>query len=123
MATYKDIDFNLLHSPEENDDAKTRVDTSDITQSIKNILLTVPGEKPFNPSFGVGMNEYLFQPLSTLTKQIIKNRILAQLEIYEPRAIVSNIDITEPAVGELTVEVTYVPEYNLNLERTATITV
>ena len=123
MATYKDIDFNLLDSPEQNYDAKTRVDTSDITQSIKNILLTVPGEKPFNPSFGVGMNEYLFQPLSTLTKQIIKNRILAQLEIYEPRAIVSNIDITEPTVGELTVEVTYVPEYNLNLERTATITV
>ena len=34
-----------------------------IKQSIKNLVLTVPGEKPFQPLVGSRVNELLFEPL------------------------------------------------------------
>lgn len=70
-------------------------DTKDITlvtnedsvkQSIINIILTSPGEKLFNNSFGSEINRLLFENVTPQTTASLIDLIKLTVENYEPRA-------------------------------------
>lgn len=65
-----------------------------VKQNLKNVMLTVPGERIFDINFGVGLKRFLFEPKTTETTERIKNRIIDQLEKYMPFINVQNINIT-----------------------------
>ena len=59
VSANTDIDIDLKKNKFTNDVAIMR-DVNSIRQSIMNIILTIPGEKPFNRGFGTRIEDSLF---------------------------------------------------------------
>ena len=89
-------------------DVVTITDEDAIKRSVKNIIFTTLGEKPFMPQFGSVISESLFE-LSTNLKEVrITDEIKTSLMNYEPR--IDNLDITVslyPDSNEMNVTVQY----------------
>lgn len=71
---------------------KTNVDA--VKQSIRNILLTDKGERPFQPNFGGNIRALLFDNATPQTFDFAKQNIRAAIESYEPRADVMDVVIS-----------------------------
>ena len=79
-----------------------------IKRSVKNIVFTILGEKPFEPDFGSVMNQSLFDLNTNLSEIRVSDEIKASLDNYEPR--ISNIDVTvtvAPDTNEMNCTVQY----------------
>ena len=63
-------------------------------QNFKMLILTSPGERVMEPEFGVGIRNYLFEPLRDSTYNAIENRIRAQVNTYMPFIKVQNISFS-----------------------------
>lgn len=63
-----------------------------IKQSIKNIVLTSPGEKLFNYNFGSTVYNSLFEQLDPFLVDSIQTEILNTISNYEKRVEVTRID-------------------------------
>ncbi len=68
-------------------------DEQDIEQSLKLILSTRPGERLTNPEFGCLMHEYLFEPITSPTKYLIKDSIERAILYFEPRITLDEVII------------------------------
>lgn len=79
----------------ENSGFKT-VDQSNIKEvaifNLKNILLTVPGERIMFPDFGVGIKEYLFDQSSFVNVNQLESNIRNQVNTWAPYILIENID-------------------------------
>ena len=64
-----------------------------IKQSIKNLILTTPGEKPFNPTVGCRVREMLFEPLDAFVADAIQDEIINTINQYEPRVELSDVSV------------------------------
>ena len=62
-----------------------------IKQNLKMLVLTSPGERMWDPNFGVGMRNYLFEPLTTSTMGKIDSRIRSQVKKYLPYVLIDSI--------------------------------
>ena len=56
-----------------------------IARSIRNLLLTIPGEKPFNPALGSNISNLLFGQIDSRTASSIQSEIVDTIELFEPR--------------------------------------
>ena len=56
-----------------------------IARSVRNIVLTIPGEKPFDPYFGSNVRNILFENLDNLSANLLIQEIRLSIENYEPR--------------------------------------
>ena len=70
-------------------------DKAAITQSIKGLLLTKKGERPFQPVLGTGVSRLLFENMDKLTASSIRSEIRTTIENYEPRVEINEI-LVEP---------------------------
>jgi len=70
-----------------------------VKSSIRNILKTSRGERLFNPLYGCGLNNYLFEDISLFTQEQIRSEILSSIKEFEPRANVLDVVVT-PYVDE-----------------------
>ena len=66
---------------------------ADIQQSIQTIVYTNPGSRLFEPTFGVGIEKYLFEPFSQASGLLIGQAIKTGLIKYEPRISVSSVNV------------------------------
>lgn len=89
---YVDLDFDLKKN-EVTKDVMTRTGLAAVNQSIKNIVLTSIGERPFDDSFGVGVYQTLFELDDPMSIGFLKARIQSQLRIFEPRILCESNDI------------------------------
>ena len=88
---FKDINLSFKRHPVTNDVVTIR-DEDAIKRSVKNIIFTILGEKPFEPNFGSVINNSLFE-LDTSWNQVrITDEIIQSLNSYEPR--IDNIIVT-----------------------------
>ena len=55
-----------------------------VTQNLKMIVLTTPGERIMDPEFGVGIKRYLFEQNIRFTHEEINTRIIQQVKRYMP---------------------------------------
>ena len=62
-------------------------------QNLKMIVLTNPGERIMDPTFGVGINRYLFNQEGFFDAGIIEQNILSQVEKYIPYVNITDIQI------------------------------
>ena len=62
-----------------------------IKQNIKMVVLTVPGERIMDPSFGVGLRNFLFEQEKSTAISRLKSRIMSQLKKYVPYARILEI--------------------------------
>ena len=88
---FKDINLSFKRHPVTNDVVVIR-DADAIKRSVKNIIFTILGEKPFEPNFGSVINESLFDLNTSLNEIRVADEISASLRNYEPR--ISDIDVT-----------------------------
>ena len=88
---FKDINLSFKRHPVTNDVLTIR-DEDAIKRSVKNIIFTILGEKPFNPLFGSTINDSLFELDTQFDAVRIQEEINSVLLNYEPR--ISNIIAT-----------------------------
>ena len=104
---FKDINLSFKRHPVTNDVVTIR-DEDAIKRSVKNIIFTILGEKPFEPNFGSVINNSLFELDTSLNQVRITDEIIQSLNSYEPR--IDNIDVTVeiyPDSNELNCTVQY----------------
>ena len=90
FETFKDLSVTFKKHPV-TDDLVVVKDKAAIVQSITALLLTVKGERPFQPDLGCGIQKMLFEPLDYGSAGLIKSEISDVLVRYEPRITISNI--------------------------------
>lgn len=81
---YADIDLSFSKRP--SGDVYKKTDAAAVKQSVKNLLLTNIGEKPFNPYFGGGLNDLLFELADNNLNGLLEEQIISAIENWEPRA-------------------------------------
>jgi phage baseplate assembly protein W len=64
-----------------------------IKQSLKNIILTIRGEKPFRPFYGSSADVALFENFNPLAEDMLSSAISDAIEAYESRVVVDSIDV------------------------------
>ena len=79
-----------------------------IKESVKNIVLYNFYEKPFDPFFGGNIIGLLFENSTPSMELEVKNRIEESVEIYEPRVTAVSVQVEfEPERNELNCSVRY----------------
>ena len=79
-----------------------------IKESVKNIVLYNFYEKPFDPFFGGNIIGLLFENSTPSMELEIKNRIEESVEIHEPRVTAVSVQVEfEPERNELNCSVRY----------------
>ena len=89
--TFIDINLSFKRHPVTND-VLTVSDEDAIKRSVKNIIFTILGEKPFEPDFGSVMNQSLFDLNTNLSEIRVSDEIKASLDNYEPR--IDNVEVS-----------------------------
>lgn len=80
----------------------------EIAQSVRLILATRRGERPFRPKFGARLDRFAFEGIDTTTRTLIRQEVVAVLQAWEPR--IWNIEVgfeDGPEAGMLVVRVSY----------------
>ena len=79
--------------PRPDKDVYKKLDAAAVKQAVKNLILTGPSEKPFQPDYGGGLGNLLFELADEESDDIIFERISNALELFEPRAILEDVEI------------------------------
>ena len=66
-----------------------------IKQAVKNIVLTIRGEKPFRPFFGASINSALFENFDPVLIDDIALSIEDALAAHEPRVEVTEVEVLD----------------------------
>ena len=91
--TYTDLDISFTKHPM-TFDVGIKTDGTAIIQSIRNLIMTNYGERPFRPKLGSNLNKVLFEPLDDFSASIINSEIRLLLKNFEPRISVTSINVT-----------------------------
>jgi len=86
-----------------------------VQNSIVTVFTTSPGQKILNPTFGLDLRSYLFEPITENTAFFIRDDIFNNLSKYEPRVVVRNVSVV-PNIDEQLYEITLqidVPQLNI----------
>ena len=89
---FKDISAIFEVNPL-NDDLIVLKNTNAIARSIRNIIFTARGDKPFNPFFGSRVSELLFDPMDQITTLAIKTEIEETIKNFEPRVDLKEVQV------------------------------
>lgn len=89
---FKDVSASFQVNPI-NYDLVTIKNENAINRSIRNLILTVPGEKPFLPDCGCYVTRLLFEQVNTQTADQIRSEIDRTIKIYEPRVRLTAVDV------------------------------
>ena len=91
VSTFKDLSITFKKHPVTND-LVTVKDKSAVAQSIKGLLLTRRGERPFQPDLGSGLQDLLFEPMDYGSAALIKKEITETLVRYESRISITSLN-------------------------------
>ena len=84
---FRDIAMGLSRNTFTNDAGIVKNDNS-VKQSIRNLVMTTPGEKPFQPLIGSKTRALLFEPLDAIRDEIINT-----INQYEPRVQLADVEV------------------------------
>jgi phage baseplate assembly protein W len=81
----------------------------DIRQAILIILLTNNGERIMRPTFGAGLNRFLFEPVNPTTMAALQTRVHDSLIDWEPRIDVVEVTVTPSpkSLSTVLIDITY----------------
>ena len=111
MANYTpEVYSDLSYKPQLNQlgDATKLINMDTIKQSVETIVLTPPGSRLFEPTFGCGVGNFQFELIDDDTAQKLQNTIKNALATYEPRITVNYVTVTaDQENSSLNVEINY----------------
>ena len=90
---FKDISASFQINPI-NNDLITIKNENAIARSVRNLVLTSPGDKPFQPTIGSRVYDLLFENMDELTASAIRSEIENTINNYEPRVELENVEVT-----------------------------
>ena len=96
---FKDINLSFKRHPVTSDLVVLKNEDA-IKRSVKNIVFTILGEKPYDPLFGSVINNSLFELSTSLSEIGVQDAIDSSLKRYEPR------------IDDIIVTVTLMPDSN-----------
>ena len=82
--SFKDINMSFKVNPLTFDLIANTNETA-IARSVRNLILTAPGERPFNPELGSQVSRLLFEPMDDITTEALKEQIENTINNFEPR--------------------------------------
>ena len=117
---FKDLSASFQNNPLSNDLIGLKNENA-IARSVRNLVQTIQGERPFQPVLGSNVQNLLFDNMDKLTASAIKQEIITTIENYEPRVELNDV-IVDPNYdnNEFNVTVQYyivgidVPEQELS---------
>lgn len=89
---FKDISATFQISPI-NSDLISLKNSNAIARSIRNLVFTIPGDKPFQPTIGSRVSELLFENFDRLTATLIRGEIENTINDYEPRVKLKRVTV------------------------------
>ena len=87
---FKDLSASFQTNPLSNDLIQLKNESA-IARSVRNLVLTIQGERPFQPVLGTGVNNLLFDNMDKLTASAIRSELRTTIENYEPRVEINEI--------------------------------
>jgi len=81
---FKDLSMSFQVNPINYDLIALKNETA-IARSIRNLVLTYPGEKFFNENLGSKVSRSLFDNIDDISASVIKDEIENTIQNYEPR--------------------------------------
>ena len=104
---FKDISSSFQVSPLTYD-LLAITNESAISRSVKNLVLTSPGERFFEPELGSRVNSLLFEPLDDIIASEVRDEIENVINRFEPRVDLQDVTVSADFDnGELNVTITY----------------
>jgi len=89
---FKDISMSFQKNPLTND-LIVQKDANAIAQSVRNLVLTDPGERFFNPDLGTGISQSLFENIDVISASQIQVYVENTIRNYEPRVRLQEVVI------------------------------
>ena len=89
---FKDISMSFEVNPITDDIIGVKNDTA-IARSIRNLVLTTPGERFFNPKLGSEVSEILFDTVDDISAAVIKDEIEQTIIKFEPRVKLEDVKV------------------------------
>ena len=90
--SFKDLSMSFKFNPLSGD-LITLKNENAIARAVRNIVLTTPGEKFFDPDFGSSVGEILFENVDDITAVSIRDEIRSSLSNYEPRVELIDVNV------------------------------
>ncbi len=90
--SFKDISMSFKYNPLSGDLISLSNENA-IARAVRNIVLTTPGEKFFDPDFGSSVSEILFENVDDITAISIEDEIKNCLANYEPRVELIDVNV------------------------------
>ena len=87
---FKDLSMTFQSNPL-NADLIGLKNENAIARSVRNIVMTIPGEKPFNENFGSRISGLLFENVDNITATAISDEIRESITNYEPRVSLTSV--------------------------------
>ena len=87
---FKDLSASFQTNPLSNDLIALKNESA-IARSVRNLVLTAQGERPFQPVLGTGVSRLLFENMDKLTASAIRSELRTTIENYEPRVEINEI--------------------------------
>ena len=104
---FKDISSSFKVNPLSEDLIAIKNETA-IARSVRNLILTSPGERFFNPILGSRVSKLLFESVDLITANAIKDEIRVTIENFEPRVELTSVDVkADLSGGEYNVAIRY----------------
>ena len=104
---FKDISMSFEVNPINADIIGVKNDTA-IARSIRNLVLTTPGERFFNEDLGSGVSEVLFDTLDDISGAVIRDEIEQTIIRFEPRVKLTDVKVKpDYDNNEFNVTITY----------------
>ena len=95
---FKDVSMSFQVNPITSDLIATKNETA-IARSVRNLVLTRPGEKFFNPNLGSRVYETLFDNMDDISASIVEDDIRDTIDNYEPRVKLVSVKATPDYQG------------------------
>tara|TARA_B100000902_G_scaffold48788_1_gene55756 strand:- start:1745 stop:2146 length:402 start_codon:yes stop_codon:yes gene_type:complete len=103
---FKDISMTFQSNPLNGDLIGIKNENA-IARSVRNIVFTLPGEKPFDPDFGSRISRTLFENLDNISASQIVDEIEQSIRNYEPRVELVDV-IADPNYDSNSYDVTII---------------
>lgn len=101
---FRDISLTLRSNPLTRDLVVLNNEYA-IARSVQNLVLTVRGEKFFNPDFGSAVNRLLFENIDFFAASSLKDEIISVIKNNEPRVDLKEV-IVDPNPDDNQMDVT-----------------
>jgi phage baseplate assembly protein W len=114
-GVYRDVSSTFIHLITKRVIVNSDLDA--IKNSVKNIVLTRRGGRPFNPLFGTRVPNMLFEPIDAFTARAIQVEIVDGITRWEPRISNLSVQVDDDAdSNSYRIRVTFLAQYDIQGE-------